>query len=176
MKIGERLLLIFMSVIFFGVVLCIGACVWSEDIMMATFEFIDTSIFIKIAITAVLLILAVLSFRSMFVSTGRNKTTSALAASTDEGAIYINLDTINDLASKAVKKIDDVREMKVRTVIANDGANIAVKVALNPESVIPEISARVQQSVKTDIEALCGIAVKKIIVQVDNSLQTQKTK
>lgn len=176
MKIGERLLLVFMSVIFFGIVLCIGACVWSQEILTMVFAFVETSVFIKIAISAVLLILLVLSFRSMFVSTGKKKINAALAASTDEGGIYINLDTINELASKAVKKIDSVRELKVKTVMADDGANIAVKVALTPESVIPEISAQIQQSIKSDIEALCGIAVKKIIVQVDNSLQTQKVK
>ena len=51
---------------------------------------------------------------------------------------------------------------------------MAVKVSMAPESVIPEVSAQVQQSVKADIEGLCGIAVKKVVVQVDNSLQSQK--
>ncbi len=176
MKIGERLLLIFMSVVFFLIVASIGACVWSETVLYYVIDIVETSIFIKIAVSAVLLILIVLSFRSMFVSTGRKKINAALAASTDEGGIYINLDTINELASKAVKKIDAVREMKVKTVMADEGANIAIKVALSLESVIPEVSAEIQQSVKSDIEALCGIAVKKIIVQVDNSLQTQKAK
>ncbi len=176
MKISERLLLIFMALIFFGLVLCIGTCVWSSEILTIVFDFIDSSIFIKIAITAVLLILLVLSFRSMFVSSGKKKMNAALAASTNEGGIYINLDTINELASKAVKKNGAVRELKVKTSMADDGANIAVKIALDADSVIPEVSAQVQQSVKSDIEALCGIAVKKIIVQVDNSILNQKSK
>ena len=176
MKIGERLLLIFLTMVFFAIVLCIGTCIWSYSALNFIILLVNKSVFIKIAASALLLILLVLSFRSMFVSTGKKKSNSALAASTNEGGIYINLDTINDLAEKAVKKIEDVRDLRVKTAMAEDGANIAIKVALSPECVIPEISAQIQQSVKSDIEALCGIAVKKINVQVDNSLQIQKTK
>ncbi len=174
MKIGERLLLVFMTIVFFAIVLCIGVCVWSYRVHDFISFYVGSSIFVKISISAVLLILLVLSFRSMLVSTEKKKSNSALAASTNEGGIYINLDTINELAAKAVKKIEAVREMKVKTLMAEDGANIAIKIALSPESVIPEVSAQVQQSVKSDIETLCGIAVKKINIQVDNSLYIQK--
>ena len=176
MKIGERLLLIFMAVVFFCITVCIGACIWSEAVLNEAVALVYGSVLIKIIITAVLLILLVLAIRSMLVATGKPKVNAALAASTDEGGIYINLDTISDLASKAVKKVEGIRELKVRTVMAEDGANIAVKVALVPDCVIPEVSAEIQKSVKTDIEALCGIAVRKIVIQVDNTLQNQKTK
>ncbi len=176
MKIGERILLIFMSIVFFFLVACVGACLWSDKVLAYALYFVDISVYVKIAITAALLILLVLSIRSIFVSTGKGKENSALAASTNEGGIYINLDTINNLAEKAVKKIADVRDMKVRTVMTKEGAAIGIKVSLSHECVIPEVSATVQQIVKTDIESLCGIAVKKINIQVDNSLQTQKAK
>ena len=176
MKIGERLLLVFMAIVFFFVAICVGACVWSENVLFTFIDFVYSSVFIKIAVSAVILILTVLSIRSVFVSTGKQKALAALAASTDEGAIYINLDTISDLASKAVKKVEGIRELKVKTVMSEEGANIAIKVALIPDCVIPEVSAEIQKSVKTDIEALCGIAVKKVVIQVDNSLQNQKTK
>ncbi len=176
MKIGERLLLVFMAIVFFCATLCIGVCLWSETALYTIIDLVYSSVFIKIAVSAVILILMVLSIRSMFVSTGKQKVSAALAASTNEGGIYINLDTISDLASKAVKKVDGIRELKVKTVMAEDGANIAIKVALIPDCVIPEVSAEIQKSVKSDIEALCGIAVKKIVIQVDNSLQSQKTK
>ena len=96
-----------------------------------------------------------------------------MAASTGEGGIYINIDTVSDLANKAVKKIEGVREVRVRTSVGNDGADIKVKVSMVPDAVIPEVSAAVQKSVKNDIETLCGIKVSKVTVQVDNSVQIQ---
>ncbi len=176
MKIGERILLIFMSVVFFLLVACIGTCIWSDIVLEYVIDIIAISVYVKIAISAALLILVVLSIRTIFVSTSKGKSNSALAASTNEGGIYINLDTINDLAEKSVRKNADVQELKVKTSMGEEGAVIAVKVSLSAECVIPEVSANIQQTVKMDIESLCGIAVKKINIQVDNSLQTQKAK
>lgn len=173
MKIGERLLLIFMTVVFFTLIVLIGACIWYTPVLAAVISVIGSSIYIKITASAVLLILLVLSFRSMLVSTQNAKDNALMAASTDEGGIYINIDTVSALAKSAVKKIDGVKELRVKTVVSDEGASIAVKVALSPEVVIPEISARIQQSVKSDIEILCGIKVKKVTIQVDNSLQPQ---
>ncbi len=174
MKIGERLLLIFMTLVFVALAIGLGACIWSASVLSVVVRLVETSIYVKIISTAVLAIILVLSFRSMLVSTGEPKTNAALAATTDEGAIYINLDTISSLAAKAVKCVDGVRELRVKTVMCDEGANILVKVSLFPEIVIPEASQSIQQSVKNDVQLLCGIAVKKVVVQVDNSLQAQK--
>lgn len=173
MKISERLLLIFMTIVFFAIVLLFGCCIWYTPVLAAVLNVIGYSIYVKIALSALLLILLVLSFRSMLVSTKKPKNNALMAATTDEGGIYINLDTVSALAKRAVKKIDGVKELLVKTVVTNEGANIAVKVSLVPDVVIPEVSAGIQQSVKNDIEALCGIKVQKVTIQVDNSLQPQ---
>ena len=113
-------------------------------------------------------------FFDMFAGIGGDAKNVTMAASTEAGGIYINIDTISDLASKAVRKVEGIREIRIKTSMQEGGAYVAVKVSMAPESVIPEVSAQVQQSVKADIEGLCGIAVKKVVVQVDNSLQSQK--
>ena len=77
------------------------------------------------------------------------------------------------ILKKAVKKIDGVKEQSVKTNSTKEGVVISVKVSLNPEVVIPEVSAAIQQSVKNDIETLCGILVKNVMIQVDNSLTPQ---
>ena len=121
-----------------------------------------------------MLIFAVLQIRLIFVGTGKWNKGSALAAATEEGGIYINLDTISALGERAVRKVECVRELRIKTFMSKEGANICIKVSLEPEAIIPEASAAVQQSVKSDIEALCGIKVNKVLVQVDTSLQAQK--
>lgn len=169
MKIGERLLLIFMTMVFFALVMVIGCCLWYAPFLVVVHYVLD-KIFIKIAISALLVLLLVLSIRTMFVSTKKAKNNSLMTATTNEGGIYINIDTISSLAKKAVRKVDGVRELTVKTNVVKEGVSILVKVALVPEIVIPEVSAAIQQSVKSDVETLCGILVKNVTVQADNTL------
>ena len=172
MKIGERLLLIFMTLVFFAIVVFIGCCLWYAPLLLVV-AYVLQNIYIKIAISAFLILMLVLSFRSMFVSTKKHKNNALMTATTNEGGIYINIDTISALAKKAVKKIDGVKEQIVKTNATKEGVVISVKVSLAPEVVIPEVSASIQQSVKSDIETLCGILVKNVVIQVDNSLASQ---
>ena len=174
MKTGERLLLVLSAFAVTALTICVAACVWSERIYNAASTLVLNSFAIKLVVTAVLLLVVLLSVRLMFVCSGKQGKTATLAATTQDGGIYINLDTISDLAAKAVKKVEGVKEIKIHTSMDDQGANIAVKAALAFDSVIPEKSAQIQQNVKADIEALCGIKVNKITVQVDNALQAQR--
>lgn len=173
MRVSERLLLIFYGLLAVSLSLCAGVAVWYSQAFYLVFKAIDGSVYMRIAISGVLLVIAFIAVRAMFVGVKKEKSVATLAASTPEGGIYINIDTVSDLAVKAVKKVESVREVKVRTSISEGGADIAVKVSMNFEAVIPEVSSLVQQSVKSDIETLCGIKVSRVTVQVDNSFQTQ---
>lgn len=174
MKIGDRLLLIFTSLVFFALSVLLCVAIFYQPVFQAISAFVFASKYIKIALCLVLMIMAVLAVRIMFSGVGKKKEEATLVSSTGEGGIYINLDTISDLAAKAVKKVEGVREIRVKTFIKEDGTCIAVKVSLYNDVVIPEICALVQKSVKSDVEGYCGLSVKTISVQVDNSLQSQK--
>lgn len=174
MKVGERILLVFVALVFISLLGFVAFSVWSSVALLQLLQGLQQSVYLKIAFSALALIFVVLSLRIMFVGMGGGVKNVTMAASTETGGIYINLDTISDLAAKAVRKVEGIREIRVKTSIQEGGAYVAVKVSMVPEAVIPEISAQVQQSVKTDIEGLCGITVKKVVVQVDNALQSQK--
>ena len=173
MKAWERVLLVFLALVFIARLGFLAFSVWDPTALLVLLYSLQ-SVYLKIAFSAFLLVLVVLSFRIMFAGLGKNAKNVTMAASTEAGGIYINIDTVSDLASRAVRKVEGIREIRIKTSMQEGGAYVAVKVSMAPESVIPEISAQVQQSVKADIEGLCGIPVKKVVVQVDNSLQSQK--
>ncbi len=170
MKAGERLLLIFMTLVFTVICIFIASCMWSAPLFDAVKTLSDV-LYIKIAVSAVLLALIILSVRAAFVSAGSAKKPSTLAATTAEGGIYISIDTIDELAQRAVKRVNGVKETHVRSFMVENGVSVTVKTAFSPEIVIPDASAEVQQNVKNDIETLCGIAVSKVNIQVDNTVQ-----
>lgn len=173
MRVSERLLLVFLALIITSLSVFLGICAWYSDLLWTVYDALGESIYLRIAVSAGLLLVTVLAIRAIFVSTKKNDGVATLAASTGDGGIYINIDTVSDLANKAVKKIEGVREVRVRTSVGNDGADIKVKASMVPDAVIPEVSAAVQKSVRNDIETLCGIKVSKVTVQVDNSVQIQ---
>ncbi len=174
MKIWERLLLVFLALVSIAVLGFFAFSVWNPTALLVLLYEMQQSVYLKIAFSALAFVFAVLSVRIMFAGLGGNAKTVTMAASTEAGGIYINIDTISDLASKAVRKVEGIREIRIRTTMQEGGAYIAVKISMASDCVIPEVSAQVQQSVKTDVEGLCGITVKKVVVQVDNSLQSQK--
>ncbi len=174
MKISERLLLIFNAIITIAFVALIGICLWQTNIFNMIVGVVYSSVIMKIAISGVLAIFVLLSVRAIFCGLAEKKKVATLAATTNEGGIYINIDTISDLALKAVKKVDGVKEVRVRSTMGETGVNIALKLSMVFDAVIPEVSSAVQQSVKSDVESYCGIKVEKITVQVDNSIQAQQ--
>lgn len=172
MKVSERILLILVSLVVIALLAGLVACLWSENLEWAVHEFFSASygIYVKIAATGVAAVLAVLLIRLWFSGLGASENaTAARVASTDAGGIYINLSTISDLATKAVKKTEGVLQTTVRTKIGNEGAIIAVRASLASDAVIPEVSAGIQKNVKTDIETYCGLPVAGITVQIDNT-------
>lgn len=171
MKIGERLLLILMSLVSIVLLGLFAVAIWNTAVMQQLLVIIFASRLTQIISTGVALIIAILMLRLMFISTGSRKKKVCLAATTSSGEIYINLESISDLAQKAAKRSEYVKEVRVRTLMDKQGANIYVKVAFAPNAIIPTESALLQESIKKDIEDFCGIRVEKISIQVDNSLQ-----
>ena len=105
MRVSERLLLVFLALIITSLSVFLGICAWYSDLLWTVYDALGESIYLRIAVSAGLLLVTVLAIRAIFVSTKKNGGVATLAASTGEGGIYINIDTVSDLANKAVKKI-----------------------------------------------------------------------
>jgi len=174
MKALDRFFLIVFAFFVTAAMLCIGACLWVPNVQAFAVSVMDAELFIKLAVSAILLLIIVYAIGIMFIGTGKSANASTLAARTDGGGIYITIGTINELAVKAAKKAEGVREALIKTDITEKGARIAVKASLLQSAIIPEVSASIQKNIKSDIEALCGIAVVNVAVQIDNSLDRKK--
>ncbi len=173
MKIGERIFLILVALLLVAMFSCGIFLVWNIEIAQieTAFSLLNDNFYLKVAVTAILLILITVVLRLMFVGVCKKSKNVFLAAITDSGEIYINLDTIRDISVKTARRNEKVREVRVTPKVKKTGAFIWVKVALNLDAVIPEESASLQQAIKQDIEDLCGIKVQKVTIQIDNSIQ-----
>lgn len=173
MKIGERIFLILVDLLLVAIFAFGIFLVWNANLdqIETAIQLLSNNIYLKIAVTAILLLLIVIVLRLMFVGVVKKSKNVFLAATTESGEIYINLNTIREITTKTARRNDKVKEVRVTPKIKKKGANIFVKIALSLDAVIPEESASLQQAIKQDVEDLCGIKVQKVVVQIDNSIQ-----
>lgn len=173
MKISERIFLIIVALLLVAIFSFGAFLVWNANLaqIQTVLTHISDNFYLKIAVTAILMLLIVVVLRIMFVGVVKKSKNVFLAATTESGEIYINLNTIRDIAVKTACRNDKVHEVRVIPKIKKKGANIFVKTALSLDAVIPQESVLLQQAIKQDVEDLCGIIVQKVVVQIDNSIQ-----
>lgn len=60
--------------------------------------------------------------------------------------------------------------MRVSTSVIADGVQVRIRAAVINEAVIPEVTSKVQQTVRDSIENMVGLHVTEVKVIVDNSI------
>ena len=66
------------------------------------------------------------------------------------------------------KSVVGVLSSKTNIKNVDKGIQVIIKAELDDDVVIPEVCTLIQNTVKTNIEAMCGINLEKINVVVDN--------
>ena len=89
---------------------------------------------------------------------------------TDNGTIHITLATLTALAVKYSRSVAGIRDVRVSTAVMADGVQVSIRAAVINDSVIPEVTAKVQQTVRDNIESMVGLHVIEVKVIVDNSI------
>lgn len=177
MRTTERILLVFFALIMIAVSVVITLLAWNvftpgdiSDLLQA----VTDSMLLAAVFTVAALILFAYSIRIMFVSTKKPAPTAAIVKITDTGSIRISIDTVNALAVKLARSVENIRDVRINTLMAEQGIDIYIRAAMTPDANIPEVSQKLQEAVKSGIEAHTGLFVKNIPVYVDNSVDTSK--
>ncbi|MBO8170364.1 MAG: alkaline shock response membrane anchor protein AmaP [Bacillaceae bacterium] len=118
------------------------------------------------------LIFFVISLRFLFMGYKRNKPAPSIVQFGELGDIKITLDTIETLAVKASKKIRAIRDLKAKVQPTENGTIIHLKVSVDGETPIPQLTDELQKNVKHDIEHIAGIQVEKVTVVVSEVQRT----
>jgi len=84
------------------------------------------------------------------------------------GQIYITVPAVKVIIMKAVKKVEGLKEVKVKVNESPEGLVVDLHIMINPELSVPEMSKDVQGIVKQYLEDIGGLQVAKISVLVDD--------
>ena len=122
-------------------------------------------------------VLLAIAFR-LFVAMGKKRDaknaaapmpTSTMIMSGDNGTAYMTITAIDSLVQRHCRANAKVRECESVVVPAGEsasGISIKLKLSVAPDTVIPELSANLQQSLKEYIETLCGVSVNAIDILI----------
>lgn len=183
MKTVERivasiLLLIWMSAtIFLSVLLFSPGEYRSLTDTWLTSEADDFSLWRFIAMLALFLLLQLWLLLRIWRSD--NLEADAVMHATDVGSIHISLDTIRTVCLKIGHKIRGVRELYVRIKHSHQGGSIVLiglKVIVDGERPIKELTEELQTITKTKVEQICGVSVDQVAVYVVRAEHVDKSK
>ena len=172
-RIFDRIVTAFIALILSAVTLFLVGIAWNiikqpviDEYVSAIYS-LDINSWIITGIACVVLILAVALF---FIAFGKDKKGGRYLDinNVENGNIRIADTTFKDMINKNAKAVEGVVTSKTSIKNADKGVHIFIKVELNEGLVIPQVCAEIQDSVKTNMEAMCGIKLDKINVIVDN--------
>lgn len=95
--------------------------------------------------------------------------TSTLLLSNDNGTAYITIAAIDSLVQRhccANGKIRECESLVAPAQEPNTGVCIKLRLSVTPETVIPELTASLQQSLKEYIQGVCGVSVNSVDILI----------
>lgn len=129
-----------------------------------------------IIITAGIVILVSLRLFFLSIRTNKGSQTPSIDQRTDFGEIRISLETIENLTLKAVSRVRGVKDIRSRIRIVETGLDITIRIVVDGESSIVELTEEIQRSVKDHVEEIGGIPVANVAVFVANVVASAPTK
>lgn len=121
------------------------------------------------AVGIVLLVFALQLFIAMFrrESSPRDKApTSALLAAGENGTAYISVSAIDALVQRHCRANQRIKECESTIISMQSGVSVSLRLQVLPDTVIPELTAQLQQSLKEYVETISGIMVTGVDILI----------
>ncbi|MCK9911056.1 alkaline shock response membrane anchor protein AmaP, partial [Microbacteriaceae bacterium K1510] len=80
--------------------------------------------------------------------------------------VNITLNTIQTIAERAARKVKGVRDLRTAVRALESGNIISLRVAVDGETPIPDMTQRLQYDVKEQVEAIAGVTITEVSVVV----------
>lgn len=166
------LLLLFMLTLSF---LCLGVAmdfIDGEPIRHYAQLLTDGYVYNRLIMGGAGLVLLIIALR-LFIAMGRRETapkekapTSTLLSAGENGTAYITLAALDSLVQRHCRANQRIKECESGVQAMPGGVAISLRLQVLPDTVIPELSAQLQQSLKEYIETISGICVTGVDILI----------
>lgn len=128
----------------------------------------------QVLIAAVILFLV--SLRFIFVRSGGAEEPQAVVSKTEHGEVKISVQTLESLAERATRLIRGVNDLKTKVRPSEAGIRVAVRISVDPDLNIPQLTSSVQEKIKDYVESTTGLTVQEVVVHVSDIAKPQAGK
>ncbi|KQL49175.1 hypothetical protein AN963_05230 [Brevibacillus choshinensis] len=129
----------------------------------------------NLAYLIVAIIFLVVSLRFFFSSFRRSKpkVDRGIRQRSDLGEVNITIQTIQTIAERAARRVKGVRDMKTNVKALESGNIISLRVSVDGETPLPELTQKLQQDVKDQVEGIAGVVISEVQVVVTEVAQQE---
>jgi uncharacterized alkaline shock family protein YloU len=131
---------------------------------------------IIVGLSGILLIVISFSFAQLIL--GRFQREKTIAFSTSSGEVTIALSAVEDLIKRLAGIIPEIKELRPDVIATKKGILVDIRVVLRSEANIPDLTARIQELVRSKIQEILGleeqIIIKIHVVKISAIQETDK--
>ena len=143
-----------------------------HELLYNVYRYLNDQIFDNtgstIAVFIISLVFIGLSFTFLISGVKSGKQKRSVGKTTNIGEIRISLNTIENIALAASRKLNGVKDSKAYVTKLEGGVYINIKAIVMLELNIPSLSEEIQNKVKHAIEECAGVKVVGVKVMVEN--------
>lgn len=145
-----------------------------------THTFIDlifSSLEARIAFLAIVLLFIMLSLRFLLYGFKRSSSNLTINTRNDLGEMQTSITTFETIAERTVRQVAGVRDSKVRLKVSEvDGHQFYIKVIIDGDVPIPQITEQIQRDVKYKVEEITGVTIQQVSVLISDVISPQAQK
>ena len=124
----------------------------------------------------VALLFFIFSLRFLLSGGKKERRRATITHHSELGDVTITLTAIQNLAQRAAQTVRGVRDAKVSVQLVDDMLVITAKVSASLDNSAPAISAALQETIKSGVEASAGVGVKEVKVLVEDMSPAKKVR
>ncbi len=173
LKLADRILLALYALLGIALLLGgIGCWIWPDwlNILNQTILWAGGfGVLSYVALGLLMVILLVWPVRLIMISCRREPKTDKSSVSiqhTEDGAVRVSVAAMDTLVKQAIVQTEGVVDLKTKIINHEDSITVKIDMTLEADVHIPNVTMRMQRSIKNFIEEFSGIAVREVEILV----------
>lgn len=144
------------------------------EIFAIIYRYIDDFVFSnkspgpRVVMFLITLLFFILSIMFLLSGVKSSKDKKAVSKHTNIGEVRISLNSIENIALNASRKVNGVKDTKALVKKHDDSVEVIAKIVVMPDMNIPAITEDVQLRIKKSVEECSGISVKEVKAVVES--------
>jgi hypothetical protein len=160
MRIISGLTLFFYTLVFFlvgGFLISVSLGLIPLASVTGALEYVYSSTNVKLSLGIVGLLLIFISILVAQLVMGKIQREKTIAFENPDGQVTISLTAVEDFIKRAIKQLPEVKELRPNVRASKKGIMVINRVTLFSDVNIPEVTAKIQNIVKTRVQDMLGI-------------------